>query len=578
MTALRHPSGDEIAAGPLRDPDEVMTLARMGAGFPHRLSFMRIFIRRIADEKARMTVPVRALDRNGHGHAVLTMPLGGHDYSLIAFSRPLDDADRTDRVIATKWDASFCLFDGVPDDRDIDGLAEMVTRQEAGRYHQKVLTLSRANKSVRLFGHVVEELAQGRQPDAGMVAATGYLMRTTAVYGNGKFGIADRDVIAERPGLEGPFQAEMLTVYLIREFTFLLVEHIAAQTGEAKAAGLDPGIRRHLGIGNSTGLGMAPFLVNHPILLHCWVMARETALARIRALVDADAGQLRRFGDLLERAIHHCHEWAVEDEVQMGRIERLRAELEGLRNGIASTPLSAAKPFDDAFCRTRELSLEAQEIMVSILVEIAPGLVDGLVDCMASPRQPSLDPAMAIGELKAILSGHYRWVGAVNHGTPDVDRHFWYTSEEKLEPRLGDRHEEPGAEREMPFNIPQYVRKLEADLASMDDSVSVAAFLMGHPEHRHIVRRAQTTALYPYAEIHDNLVGAECRPVDLLRCKLAFFGASKFDPKSDRWTRITLFQGAPVAAELADGEAERLDDWIFAPGPGSAGAGDAGIR
>ena len=578
MSATRHPSGDELAAEPLRSPDEIMTLARMGAGFPHRLSFMRSFIRRVAGEKARMTVPVRALDREGHGHAVLTMPLGGHDYSLIAFSRPLDDADRTDRVIATKWDASFCLFDGVPDDQDIGELADMVTRQEAGRYHQKVLTLSRANKSVRLFGHVVEELARGRQPDAGMVATTGYLMRTTAVYGNGKFGIADRDVIAGRPGLAGPFQAEMLTVYLIREFTFLLVEHIAAQTGKAKATGLDPGIRRHLGIGNSTGLGMAPFLVNHPILLHCWVMARETALARIRGLVEAEAGQLRRFDELMGRAILHCRGWTVEDEVQMGRIERLRAELEGLRDEIAGAPLSATKPFDDAFCRSRELSLEAQEIMVSILVEIAPGLVDGLVDCMASPRRPALDPAMAIGRLKAILAEHYRWVGAVDAGTQDADRHFWYTSEEKLEPRLGDRHGEPGAEREMPFNIALYIRELEADLASADDSDSVATFLMRHPEHRHIVRRAQTTALYPYAEVHDNLVGAECRPVDLLRFKLAFFGASKFDPKSDRWTRITLFQGAPVAAELADGEVERLDDWIFALGPESAGVGNAGIR
>ena len=575
MTASPHPSTDGTAG--LRDPDEVMTLARMGSGFPHRLSFMRSFIRRVSDGKTRMTVAARALDREGYGHAVLTLPLGGRDYSLIAFSRPLDDADRTDRVIATRWDASFCLFDGIPGDRDIDGLADMVTRQEAGRYHQKVLTLSRANKSVRLFGHVVEELARGRQPDTGMVADTGYLMRTTAVYGNGKFGIADRDVIAGRPGLEGPFQAEMLTVYLIREFTFLLVEHIAGQAGGEKAAGLAPGIRRHLGIGKSTGLGMAPFLVNHPVLLHCWIVARETALARVRGLERADAGRLRRFDDLLERAILHCREWAVEDGVQMGRIDRLRDELEILRKGLAGAPLSAAKPFDDAFGRTREMSLETQEIMVSILIELVPELVDGLADCMASPRRPALDPAMSIGELKTLLAGHYRWVEAVDPGTPDADRHFWYTSEEKLEPRLGDRHGEPGADREMPFNIALYVRNLEADLIEADDGESVAGFLMRHPEHRHIVRRAQTTARYPYAEVRDNLVGAECRPIDLLRCKLAFFGASKFDPKSDRWTRITLFQGAPVAAELADGEPERLDDWLFAPGPEPAGVRDAGI-
>ena len=59
-------------------------------------------------------------------------------------------------------------------------------------------------------------------------------------------------------------------------------------------------------------------------------------------------------------------------------------------------------------------------------------------------------------------------------------------------------------------------------------------------------------ARYPYAEIRDNLIGAEMRPIDLLRCKLAMFGAQRFDPRSDRWLRITLFQGAPYPHELAE--------------------------
>ena len=569
MTAAR-PSpepGAADAAAALRPPGEVMTLARMGAGFPHRLSFMRSFIRRAAREGARLAVKDLALDRNGHGHAVLTLPLGGHDYSLVAFSRPLDDAERTDRVIATKWDASFCLFDGIPGRRDIDRLAGDVTRQEAGRYHERVLTLSRANKSVRLFNHVVEALAKGRQPDRDMVTSVGYLMRTTAVYGNGKFGIADRDVIAGRPGLGGPFQAEMLTVYLIREFTLLLAGHCAAGTGGGAAAALAPAIRRFLGIGNSTGLGMAPFLVNHPVLLHRWVMARETALARVRGIAEAGAGQLERFGELLARAARHCGEWEVGDTVQMERIRRLEAELASLREGLAASPLPAAAPFDDAYNRTRAMSLETQELMASLLIELAPGLVDGLERDMAGPSRGELEPAMPVGGLGSILAEHYRWTAAVDRSGREADRLFWYTSEEKLEPRLGDRYGEPGADREMPFNIAAYTRRLRSDLETAADGETVAAFLMRHPEHRHIVRRVQTTARHPYAEIRDNLVGAACRPIDLLRCKLAFFGAGKFDPKSDRWTRITLFQGAPTASELADGDPERLDDWSFALAP-----------
>ena len=46
----------------------------------------------------------------------------------------------------------------------------------------------------------------------------------------------------------------------------------------------------------------------------------------------------------------------------------------------------------------------------------------------------------------------------------------------------------------------------------------------------------------------------------MLRCKLAIFGANKFDPKSDRWTRITLFQGAPLPGAL---DREDVDDWAF---------------
>ena len=126
-------------------------------------------------------------------------------------------------------------------------------------------------------------LARGEQPDAALLASVGYLMRTTAVYGNGKFGIADREEIAERPELSGPFQAEMLTVWLIRSFTIDLAEHIAARRAPERAARLSPALRRGLGVGNATGLGMAPFLVRHPVLMHNWFHAREAALARVRS-------------------------------------------------------------------------------------------------------------------------------------------------------------------------------------------------------------------------------------------------------------------------------------------------------
>jgi hypothetical protein len=86
----------------------------------------------------------------------------------------------------------------------------------------------------------------------------------------------------------------------------------------------------------------------------------------------------------------------------------------------------------------------------------------------------------------------------------------------------------------------------------------IAEFLMKYPNHRFIVKRVQTNMWAPYSEIQTNLIGDQCLPIDMLRFKLSFFGASKFDPKSDKWTRVNLFQGAPLSDEIVSGE---NDDW-----------------
>jgi hypothetical protein len=67
-----------------------------------------------------------------------------------------------------------------------------------------------------------------------------------------------------------------------------------------------------------------------------------------------------------------------------------------------------------------------------------------------------------------------------------------------------------------------------------------------------------------FGEIRANLMDRNMLPIHLLRCKLAFFGAGKFDPKSSRWVRITLFQGAPLVSEIGQPFA---DDWNFAVMP-----------
>ncbi|HRD75343.1 MAG TPA: hypothetical protein PK264_05305, partial [Hyphomicrobiaceae bacterium] len=116
----------------------------------------------------------------------------------------------------------------------------------------------------------------------------------------------------------------------------------------------------------------------------------------------------------------------------------------------------------------------------------------------------------------------------LDFNSPAENARFWYVSEEKLEPRLGDRANEPGAEREQPLAIARDVTLLRRALEAPHAAMPVAGFVSAYPELRHTVRRVQTTSRHPYAEIEGNLIAAGMRPIDLLRCKLAFFGATRF--------------------------------------------------
>lgn len=549
----------------LRPPSTVMRLERMGSFFPSRLSFMPTLVRRMRREGWTVEKGESALDTEGYGH-ILYHARGPHrTYTLIAFSRQLDADRRSDRVIADAWDGTFCLFDGEPTEADIARLAENAPHQEAGRYRSSELVLSRANRSVRFFDHVVDRLASGRQPDPDLVASVGYLMRTTAVYGNGKFGISDRARFAERPELAGPFQAEMLNVYLIRCFTLDLVEHIARTRAPDTFVPLARETKRRLGIGNATGLGMAPFLANQPVLINNWIAAREEALARVRSL-DATtpeaAGAVR---SALAQARAHVAEWRVDDARQSARIAALTGDLSALADWIdAEDPFAGLRPFDAIFRHTEAaLGLEAQELVVTVLLEPHGALVDPLAETMSAGEAIRFDAAMTVGRLRAILRADYGWALAIDFDAPPAQHRFWYVSEEKLEPRLGARATEDGAAREMPLAIARDVQALATILDTYADDGLAVEVALAHPQVRQTMARIQTVARFPYGEIRDNLIGEECLPIDLLRCKLSFFGASKFDPKSDLWTRITMFAGAPLPDELSS----NAKDWfVLAPG------------
>ncbi|MFK7858595.1 MAG: hypothetical protein AB8B64_07240 [Granulosicoccus sp.] len=545
-----------------RAPADVMRLERLGSLHQSRLSFMRVLLRRMQRERWTFSTPEFVVNAQGVGHAVLSTQGPMRTYSLVAFFHDLPDDLRSDRVIAEAWDATFTLFDGTPSTSDIERLSRNVPLQEAGRVSERELSLSRANRSVRLWEHVVDSLASGVQPDADYAQTVGYLMRTTAVYGSGKFGAADREDIADRPEFQAPFQVEMLTVYLIRTLVRDLVQAMARaraeQLGNSEVAVLDDDFVQSLGIGNSTGLGMAPFLLNHPLLLNNWLMVREEALLRVRRLQCASANDIILFRELLTRGVQSLETWQSDHDLQQRKLVCLKRDARILLSHVEQLDLTGRFPWNELYLWAEQnLDIDAQEYLVSMLFEPYGELVDGLADSLSIKEDlHTIDGGMSAGDLRTHIRERYDWALAIDWQLADSRNYVWYTSIEKLEPRLGERRRETLDAYEQPLSPACDISALYVALSSTPDDEPIAQFLRHHPEHRHAVRRVQQLHNVPYGEIRDNTIGAGLLPIDLLRCKLAFFGATRFDPRSDRWVRISLFAGAPYPEQLSNGDAQ----------------------
>ena len=545
----------------LRDPKSLMKLSKLGSFHQSKLSFLRSFLNEFKHWEYRRDL--FNLDQKGFGRAVYSFSKNNRTYSLICFANEIKDEERSDRVIATKWDAAFTLHDGIPSENDIERLSNEVPKQEVGRLSYKELTLSRANKSVRLFNHVVECLSNGEQPDINILSKVGYLYRTTAVYGSGKFGLADRFRIKNRDEILGPFRLEMMLVYLVRQFTFDQVNHIAKNKNPSLAVQLDPNICRNLGIGNSTGLGMAPFIVNHPALLNNWIFAREMALKTIREIKKVSKEDFDIFKNCLIKSLKNVTSWHTDSEFQNEKIQKLLIDLEKFINFINKGSIDN-KPylFNEIYMWIEDnLSDECIEYIVSMMMEPYDNIVNLLLKNMSADEDKYFNIPIdrTVEELRNILEKNYSEILKIDFSKNENNQNFWFISKNKEEPRLADRYNDNGAELEQPLAIARDIKKLYEILFVSKNSLTVGKFLMEHNDLRHVVRRAFVTEKFPYAEIQDNTIGSNLMPIDMLRLKLSFFGAIKFDPRSDKWLRICMFQGAPLPNELKSFDSH----WVY---------------
>jgi hypothetical protein len=544
-----------------RDPNEIMKLSRLGSFHQSKLSFLRSFIREFKDWNYKRNL--FDLDKKGYGTAVYSFSKNQRNYSLVCFAQYINPDERSDRVIATKWDAAFVLHDGIPTKEDIKRLKENVPKQEVGRVSCKELTLSRANKSVRAFDHVVDSLSQGKQPDKKLLNKVGYLYRTTAVYGSGKFGLADRFRIKDRKEIYGPFRLEMMLVYLVRQFTFDQVNHIAKSKNPDKAIDLDLNIARNLGIGNSTGLGMAPFIVNHPTLLHKWIYCREKALKEIRSLEVVNINELNFFKECLIKSKASIISWVTESKYQNNKIKSLKDGLVKFEKFLKNECSIKQKNLWNKIYIWVEKNLEDEglEYIVSMMMEPYDSIIDPLINNMSSEEEEyfRIPSHKKVSDLKKILENNYKSIIKIDFTEKDSNFNFWFISKNKEEPRVANRYEEHGAELEQPLAIARDIKKLYEKIIKEKQTNTIAEFLLKNDEVRHVVRRAFIVEQFPYSEIQDNTIGASLVPIDMLRLKLSFFGAVKFDPRSDKWLRINMYQGAPLSHEMKTSN----DTWVY---------------
>ena len=548
----------------LRTPEVVMDLKRLGSFYPYKLSFMRKLIRKVMTEKWDISLTLFNLDKDGFGEAVYEIKTPLNNFHFVVFANFLDPELRSDRVIAEAWDMTVTLRQGVFNPKDLIFLKENVPLQEKGRMTSNSVVLSRANKSSRNFDYVINELSSGKQPCIKKINEVGYLYRTTAVYGSGKFGMADWDKVkTSYADFSEPFSAEMFSCFLIRQFSLDQADHIAHQRNPKTAVKLNESIKRYIGIGNATGLGMAPFLIKHPLLINNWIETRERVLAKVLNETSPDKNKLATFLLLVSRAIIHLNQITTSNLTQKEININVSDDLSLIASYVTEQQDKIKKWQQVTQYVAENFSIEAQELINTVLIEIYPEEALLFEKNQEIKEIYDLIPEMKLSKLKTIIQNQYQWALKYNFKSENADAIFWYRSEEKMEPRLGERNIDKGADKEMLIGIARSIEQCYSTIQNLSPELkinNVAEFIFAHPEYRQIIRRIQTMSKTTYGEIQANLNDKDVLPIHLLRCKLSFFGVGKFDPKSRLWVRNTMFQGAPIVSDISN---EYKDEWFF---------------
>ena len=115
---------------------------------------------------------------------------------------------------------------------------------------------------------------------------------------------------------------------------------------------------------------------------------------------------------------------------------------------------------------------------MALVLEVYPSLVDDLERGMTSACEPKIDAAMCVRDLADLAKRHLPIVLEIDFSKRSETAQFWYVSEEKLEPRLGERYVDEGADLEMPLDIAREIQALAIDLdgARPDEPLRISCY------------------------------------------------------------------------------------------------------
>ncbi|WP_336660382.1 hypothetical protein [Leucobacter sp. USHLN153] len=546
-----------IAEVPRRilDPDLLLQPTRLQSLPASRISAGRSLLEKMQREAWTFELVHFDIDAHANGEALYRVHAGdGKIFDFVIFSFEPTLEGRTGRITGQNWDMMGALIEGPTTAED-----RAITRTElpklyAGRAVPGTLTWARSNRSFRAFDHAVQALAEGRQPDTRALWEVGYLMRNTGLDGNGTFLTRSFLTLEADHPLRLPLHAQLLSAFIMREFASDLVETMAKHRNE-QAVVLDREVRRMIGIGNGSALGLLFFVNTHPMLIGTWLEQRQTLLAEATQLpLVQHAETTVQYRELLERA----SEFTRVDPYVYARFddphrvsEQLDRAIEVLDELLARGATSGAELLGRL---DGVIGDEAWELVAANLLELLPyeRIVEAIEGGIRS-EQFVAEADMPLTELRAIIERDYSWALQIDMEAPGAREYVWYKSADAEEPRRGPASEVSGG-RNWALDLPSDVQALDAAMRATDHA-NVGGLLREQPELRATIERIQSLRDFRYHSPHMNMLGDDFVPVSIVRfMNSAVHGLLRtVDEGDDRNVLGLIYLGAPTAADLNEG-------------------------